>query len=397
MNSFYFYKKEKKFYINPFLSNFLHFSRWLAAFIVVLSHVRAVTFPSYAELGKSEIVWKLFYFMTSLGHEAVIIFFVLSGFLIGGEILRGMVNQKFNWRKYTIKRVIRLYIVLIPALFLTSILDHLGYFFFNDLNGYDSFFEGGKESFGTFLLNLFMLQHSYGPLFGSNDPLWSLAYEFWYYLMFPLIATFFFSRQWKIKLLSLITLILIAMLINEKIILYFLIWLLGMAIWFIDENLLNKLPYPGFLLTALFISVVAYSRYISGFIGDLLVGIIFGLIIIYFKSIPKIPRIVERTIQTKLNAFLADFSYSLYLLHFPFMLLLVNIFYLIFYDFKKTVSYSNFLFFLCMIILIYCYSYFIYFLTEKHTKKITHIVLDNISFKVGNLARMKVLFKKILS
>ncbi|WP_456450343.1 hypothetical protein [Hydrogenimonas sp.] len=90
------FKKERDFFITPLVSNFLHFSKWLAALVVVLSHVRAVSFPSFDNLGESGIFWKLFYFITSLGHEAVIVFFVLSGYLIGGEILRGLNSGNFG-------------------------------------------------------------------------------------------------------------------------------------------------------------------------------------------------------------------------------------------------------------------------------------------------------------
>ena len=34
--------------------------------------------------------------------------------------------------------------------------------------------------------NLFFLQTIFVPPFGSNAPLWSLSFEFWYYLLFPL-------------------------------------------------------------------------------------------------------------------------------------------------------------------------------------------------------------------
>ena len=35
-------------------------------------------------------------------------------------------------------------------------------------------------------MNAFFLQTIVGPTFGSNGPLWSLAYEWWYYVLFPL-------------------------------------------------------------------------------------------------------------------------------------------------------------------------------------------------------------------
>jgi peptidoglycan/LPS O-acetylase OafA/YrhL len=41
----------------------------------------------------------------------------------------------------------------------------------------------------TFVGNLAFLQTIAVPIFGTNGPMWSLANEFWYYLIFPLAAS----------------------------------------------------------------------------------------------------------------------------------------------------------------------------------------------------------------
>src|ERR1700751_1049072 len=43
----------------------------------------------------------------------------------------------------------------------------------------------GPISLATFFANLFFLQSLYAPVFGTNVPLWSLAYEAWYSALFP--------------------------------------------------------------------------------------------------------------------------------------------------------------------------------------------------------------------
>ena len=69
---------------------------------------------------------KLVYFVSGFGHYAVMAFFVLSGFLVGGSVLRGRMDGEFNWGLYAVNRLTRLWIVLIPALLLGAIWDHLG-------------------------------------------------------------------------------------------------------------------------------------------------------------------------------------------------------------------------------------------------------------------------------
>ena len=79
---------------NNSLENKQHFYwldliRFLAAFEVVLCHYRGFFFVEYGLLPAEQqnIFSQIFYFATRLGHEAVLIFFVLSGLLVGGKAL----------------------------------------------------------------------------------------------------------------------------------------------------------------------------------------------------------------------------------------------------------------------------------------------------------------------
>ena len=71
---------------NPAFSSFLDFARWVAAFIVFAGHLRNPLFLGFADLGseKTSLLINAWYFVTGLFGEAVIVFFVLSGYLIGG-------------------------------------------------------------------------------------------------------------------------------------------------------------------------------------------------------------------------------------------------------------------------------------------------------------------------
>jgi len=173
--------------------------RFFAALAVVVSHVRPLFFVDYGEAESSSVVTQALYAVTSLGHQAVIIFFVLSGYWVGGSVIRGLARGGFNAASYTSARLTRLWLVLIPALFLTQILDRLGSALFPSSDVYQ-----GSEAYHTVvpvdgplphlgvldtLGNVFFLQDLYVTSAGTNTPLWSLAAEFWYYLLFPAILT----------------------------------------------------------------------------------------------------------------------------------------------------------------------------------------------------------------
>jgi peptidoglycan/LPS O-acetylase OafA/YrhL len=325
------------------------------------------------------VLLDVFYFATSLGQQAVMIFFVLSGYLIGGEVMREMNNNSFSWKVYLIKRLVRLYIVLIPALLLTVAFDHIGNNFYNFLGGYDRFFDSGKENLTTFLINFFMLQHSHGAIFGSNDPLWSLAYEFWYYLLFPLIAQVCLTKSKSTKIVSIGFILLILSLISLKITLYFSIWLLGVMIWFVPKNIFLNFKPPFYFLSALFLLTVSFSRYKTGFFGDLLVGAAYASIVLYF--IYNKDCLCRVLINWKGNKVLANFSYSLYLLHFPFMMLFFNIYYLNYGDIRLELNMASFVLFLLAILLIYLYSYVVFYFSERYNKKVTVSILQFLGIK----------------
>lgn len=115
--------------------------------------------------------------MTSLGHEAVMIFFVLSGYLVGGSVLKQ--KHKFEWLKYSITRLTRLWVILIPALLLTLIVDQTLQFFQPEVfaganiemwaSGPDK--SNYSSSIDTLIGNIFFQQTIFVPVYGTNSPL----------------------------------------------------------------------------------------------------------------------------------------------------------------------------------------------------------------------------------
>lgn len=155
--------------------------RGVAALLVVLGHTR-----SFIELNLSADLtatgWqKALLLPSSFAQESVAVFFVLSGYLVGGQVLREVASRRFGWRVYMSKRLSRLWTVLIPGIVLTFGLDSLTMRLF--VKAWDKL-AGNASDIGSALCNAAFLQVSRCASYGSNDSLWSLSYEFWFYMIF---------------------------------------------------------------------------------------------------------------------------------------------------------------------------------------------------------------------
>jgi peptidoglycan/LPS O-acetylase OafA/YrhL len=176
--------------MSPAVSRFIHLARWVAALFVVLEHV-GTTFVSVPDImraphGPLVYVW-WFFSVYAFAHEAVVVFFVLSGFLVGGLVL-GRRAETTPWlRNYAIDRFVRIYIVLLPALALTFILDAIGRRVFASSGIYDMPFLQGHYDLWLLIPNILNWQGIWFATLGTNTPLWSLGMEFWYYIVFPLL------------------------------------------------------------------------------------------------------------------------------------------------------------------------------------------------------------------
>ena len=157
------------------------------------------------------------------GPEAVIIFFVLSGFVI-----------KYTWEKskdksfksYFIRRFIRLYVPL-AFVFLLAYL----------IKCYQAGALANPE-WKTLLGNIFMLQdvisqkpHVIVPAYLGNGVLWSLSYEWWFYMLFFVLATKIESPKLN-KVVTILTITaaasyLIYPFIINRLAMYFAIWWTG--------------------------------------------------------------------------------------------------------------------------------------------------------------------------
>jgi len=75
----------------------LDMARGLAALVVLIGHLRSFVFLSYGDLNSHTPIDTIVWAITGFGHQAVMIFFVLSGFFITRSILVDDSTKGFSW------------------------------------------------------------------------------------------------------------------------------------------------------------------------------------------------------------------------------------------------------------------------------------------------------------
>jgi Predicted acyltransferases len=193
--------------MNRDLSLYLDLVRFSAAFLVLLSHanVRAL----------SERVIPF----SNFGHSAVVVFFVLSGFVIAYVTE----TKERAARDYIASRMARIYSVALPALIVTIAVDALGAHLAPALYAGETTHDWGLLRFAS---SLAFMNEFWGISITafSNVPYWSLCYEVWYYILFGLFM--FWKGPGRVAVLCVG-----ALLAGAKILMLFPIWLLGVHLW----------------------------------------------------------------------------------------------------------------------------------------------------------------------
>lgn len=306
--------------------------RFVAATLVVMEHSRDLMFKTFGEVPGLSALWKLFYFITGLGSEAVIVFFVLSGFWITSAVDRRIDNPDF-WRIYLIDRLSRLMIVVIPALLIGGLLDlasiHvLGSQYTDGQSGALTITSsiGDRLTIGLFLANLVFLQRLVTESFGSNEPLWSLAYEFWYYILFPALLLLISRRRVSLGLVALVMVF-----VSFHFLQGFVVWLMGSALYYLDRNLAKagKRDWSG--AGAVVAIVLSGLIFLGGLAASRVNMPIFGSMIGLGAAFAQFLWVLLRTNPRPLKVGLpfarygAKASFSLYAMHFPLMLAVASI------------------------------------------------------------------------
>ena len=286
--------------------------RLAAALTVAYFHCYLLWFPTNTNFLK---------IFSELAHFSVIIFFVLSGYLIGYTTT----TNNRGLKKYFIARFSRLYSVLIPVLFIMFGIEQLiGYLDHSSLLDLSR-----GMSFPRYIISGLFLNEiwffSAAP--ALNAPLWSLSFEFWFYIIFG----FWFFRQknnWKLTGLLVLS-ILIA---GPKILLMFPIWLFGMLAFKLPKANFNNSHivcgiiasiltlYILFQMSAIPFEIGNKPLFFAGqFIKDWVLGLLLGFV---FWLFPLTDTIQKNTPATLKFRKISDLTYTIYLIHLPLLYLL---------------------------------------------------------------------------
>lgn len=135
--------------------------------------------------------------LVAFGYYAVLVFFVLSGFVIHLRQARASEHRTQGWlRDYAWRRGIRIYVPLIAALVTTATVDLVGRALFPTyyrppFMGIPAFWSGvDAPSLAAVPLTLAPT----GTLFGSNGALWSVQYEILFYVAYAVLFLVVLAR-----------------------------------------------------------------------------------------------------------------------------------------------------------------------------------------------------------
>lgn len=317
----------------PFLlSQLIEAARWLGALIVLAHHVTNM-FVSQADIFSAPhappvYVW-WFFTPFSLAHQAVVGFFVISGWLVGGAVLAHIRKGRLFMREYFIHRVTRIYLVLVPAVALTAALDQFGRVAFAASGAYDGPAFKGHFDWAYLGGTLLSLQGIWFRYFGTNGLLWSLACEFWYYVTFPLLLAPF-ARQYPAAMrwggFALGAAIFLFLSTPQS-------WFgIGYVLWAVGA-FGTFAPRP--LITSRWLALAIYAAAVVAIrllvrgplleahpglfqVTDLLAAASFVNVLLAFRDGPHEG---FSLLQRKFHKPLADFSFSLYSIHMPLVVL----------------------------------------------------------------------------
>jgi peptidoglycan/LPS O-acetylase OafA/YrhL len=252
------------------------------------------------------------------GQEAVIIFFILSGFVIYYSSEK---NGNEPLSKYFIKRIRRIYFPLICAFAVSLILVGQGF------------------SFRSLIGNILMLQDfetgKPGNIVGSfmgNAPLWSLSYEWIFYLLFPFVYPVIKNLQNRgfiVGAFSIVNLIIYILFPNHifLVLSYFIIWWTGLEIGAYILRPDNKSNIKNLIICYLVALVILTTVCISNYCNShsIKLGIYPYLILRHFcfAFFCLLMAIYQSEITKRFTniikpfAAVAPISYAIYIFHYP--------------------------------------------------------------------------------
>lgn len=313
--------------LSPYFSLQLESLRGISAIVVLFTHC----FQAFI----APFDLTLYSWVRLLGQAAVMIFFVLSGYLIGHSIQRNTQQYgQFNLRQYTRQRYRRILPPFLFAMALTVILYLLAPFLFaSQSHAFPNSFGMMIRTHylleaGDFIGSLLFLNGFITPTVSANAPLWSLSYEVWFYVLAGFLPFLKDSEMAKIGFFMGLA---VLSFLNIQFLIYFLVWLSAFACSFQQIQLrlltrLAQLKLSLFCLALLIACVDAYQFHMidqakiyrgAYFVPfNLCIGLAFSCWLVQLQH--------QRSHYHPVWITSANFSYTLYVTHFPLLLFILG-------------------------------------------------------------------------
>lgn len=307
-------------------SHVLDLIRFLCSQGVLLGHLLYFFGVSSARLG-------------GLASYCVLIFFVLSGFLITYSMIRKTTSDaSYNFGSFFRDRFFRIYPPLIGSLVLVFALDIIGFSFTGQIYSL-------KIYAGNFIINLlhmqefplatyinehYMIEFFRFHYFGTNLPLWTISIEWWLYMFCGFLFFYFIRRRtmklWHYGLLAMLAIspayyMLVSARMEKGLTAY---WFLG-ALIAIAAGSGIRLKCPRYLqyllLAGVFAGILTYPD--LGYHGAILV---FFICLFLFITTSRDEWKNFNHLLGKFSKRMAGFSYSLYLIHYSLLYFISTVF-----------------------------------------------------------------------
>jgi peptidoglycan/LPS O-acetylase OafA/YrhL len=254
--------------------------------------------------------------------DAVTVFFVLSGFVIGYVAD----NREATATDYVIARASRIYSVALPAIALTLVLDWIGMSIRPDLYaswwGFHPEQTSLKVLTSIFFVNqVWMVDH----VVGSMLPYWSLGYEVWYYIIFGIMA--FGPKKYRMGLCTILLLF-----VGPPIATLFPIWLAGLFAYKVAARRPVSAPTAAVMFAGSILGLVGADiwRRMHGvplinsplvhnpsIVNDYAVGLLIALNLVAVGSLKLPPASTATNQLIKVVRWCAGATFSIYLFHLP--------------------------------------------------------------------------------
>ena len=310
--------------------------RWLAAGSVLITHTGLRMLAPIAAMPALSLPHVAYAFLAGFDHQAVMVFFVLSGLLVGGAVMREIAQTgAVAPGPYVLRRLIRLWVVLWPACALGAVCVWAALAF--GAEGYGVLPPGSGAALGIpiLLCNAVFLQTAACGQYAGNGALWSLFNEAWYYLLFPPLAVALAGAVpvWQRLALggaavSALAALTAVQFTGAPIGPYMLVWCVGVAAAMLPRAPVRRPWVAAAMFLAASLTVRLCVR--RSFAGlhplmsaelDLLLAVVFGNLLLTLGRCPVLRPPPGRALHKRL----AGFSFSLYCTHLPVLALYITV------------------------------------------------------------------------